>query len=434
MTATRHALTPWGGEFREAGLEAGFRDAIRDDAADLLRTAMLVAAALFVLLGIADLALLGVSPSFMVLLGLRLLVAAGCLLTWWTIRRRPGRVFAFSPLNPVIWLGCTVIILMVPLRPDTIGLHAPAAGVTVMALYLFVPNRIPWMIAANLYLTLGFLAALALWARVPGSVILSQLVILGFVNLVGLLTARRLARLQRQQYASLLDERAFNRQLQAEIRERRRLEQRLRHLAGTDELTGLDNRRRFFERADRALRRSRRSGGPLTLCMIDLDHFKRLNDRHGHDAGDSVLALVAQRCRDHLREIDIIGRLGGEEFVLALPDTDLDQAREIAERLRGCIAELPHPARRDGERLSATLGLARVRPGEETLAPALKRADTALYRGKAGGRNRVVIDAGATAADSEAPAPPRDEAGPAVPQAPGPARALSSGGPLGDPP
>lgn len=390
-TPKEMALTSWSGEFRDRQLETRFRHSIRDDAAKLLKTAMLVSAMMFALLALTDYTLLGTSASFFQLLGLRLLVAGACLATGWAIHRHPDLTFRFLPLNPVLWLGCTVIILMVPLRPDTLGIYAPSIAVAVMALYLFVPNRIPWMVAANLYLALGFLAAMRAWAPLPDSVVLIQALALGFANAVGLLSALRLARLQRQQYASLLDERAYTHKLKVEIRERRRLEARLRQMAGTDELTGLDNRRRFHERAERALRRARRQGTPLTLCMIDLDHFKTINDRYGHMVGDQVLAQVAGQCRAHIRDIDLIGRFGGEEFVVALPDADLAQALEITERLRGHIECLSHPDPTSDEHLTVTIGIARVEADEDTLDPALKRADEALYRGKSKGRNVVMV-------------------------------------------
>ncbi|MBB3139973.1 GGDEF domain-containing protein [Halomonas organivorans] len=390
-TKNGEAMTPWSGEFTNRRQEAAFRRSVRDTTAGLLRAAMLTAALLFLVLGVADFPRLGPTDSFFQLLGLRLLAAAGCLLTWWAVRRNPDLTFRFAPLNPVIWLGCTVLILIVPLGPDTLSTHAPSAAVAVMALYLFVPNRVPWMVAASLYLTLGFLATTALWVSTPPSVVLVQSLVLGFANVVGFLSARRLARLQRRQYASLLDERAYCRRLQGEIRERARLEQRLRHMAGTDELTGLDNRRRFFERAEHALHRTQRHGSPMTLCMIDLDHFKTINDRYGHAVGDRVLVQVAGQCRRHIRDIDIIGRIGGEEFVIAFPDTDLGKALDINERLRRCIEATPTLELDVHEPLSVTIGIACIEPGETTLTPALHRADAALYRGKALGRNRVMV-------------------------------------------
>ncbi|MBB3232725.1 diguanylate cyclase [Halomonas stenophila] len=387
----RHALTPWTAEFTDARLEADYRRSVLPRTAGQLQTALLVIALLFTLLGLADYALLGASPTFFLLLTLRVLVAIACLLTCLAVRRQPARVFRFLPLNPVLWLGCLVIILIVPLRAESIGIHAPATAVAVMALYLFVPNRLPWMITASLLLSLGFLSAMVIWAAVPAGVTLIQAVVLLFANTVGLITARRLARLQREQYASLLDEHAFNERLRNEIGDHLHLEERLRQMAGTDELTGLDNRRRFFERADQELRRALRHGSPLSFCMVDIDRFKAINDQHGHSVGDLVLTQVATRLREYLRGVDFIGRFGGEEFVIALPGADLAAAREVAERLRGCIAELPHPDPGIPRRLSVTIGIARLAPGETTLAPVLKRADQALYRGKARGRNTVVL-------------------------------------------
>ncbi|MDN3556772.1 GGDEF domain-containing protein [Halomonas maura] len=391
IASDRHALTPWTAEFTDPRLEADYRRYVLPRTAGQLQTSLLVIALLFTLLGMADYLLLGASPTFFLLLALRVLVAIACLLTWRALRRRPARVFRFLPLNPVLWLGCLVIILIVPLRADSIGTHASATAVAVMALYLFVPNRLPWMIAASLLLSLGFLSAMLLWAAVPAGVILIQAVVLLFANTVGLITARRLARLQREQYASLLDERASSERLRHEIGDHLHLEERLRHMAGTDELTGLDNRRRFFERADQELRRALRHGSPLSFCMVDIDHFKAINDQHGHSVGDLVLTRVAATLRGDLREVDFIGRFGGEEFVIALPGADPAAAREVAERLRSRISELPHPDPGVPHRMSVTIGIARLAPGETTLDPVLKRADQALYRGKAGGRNTVVL-------------------------------------------
>ncbi|MFY0992537.1 GGDEF domain-containing protein, partial [Halomonas sp. C05BenzN] len=225
----------------------------------------------------------------------------------------------------------------------------------------------------------------------PGAVMASSLMLLGFVNLLGWMTVTRLNRLQREQFASLLEEREANRQLQAEIEERRQLEEQLRYMACTDDLTGIANRRRFFELAARELRRTRRDGVPLAICMVDIDLFKSLNDRHGHAMGDLVLTTVAGCCQSVLRETDIIGRYGGEEFVIALPQANLHTARDIAERLRERVASLALPMLPERTPLSVTVGISRVEPDETRLEPALLRADQALYEGKAKGRNCVMV-------------------------------------------
>ena len=164
----------------------------------------------------------------------------------------------------------------------------------------------------------------------------------------------------------------------------------LRRVASTDALTGLLNRRRFAEIAEHELARSRRSGHPLTLALGDIDFFKRINDRHGHAAGDHVLQTVANLLQGALRDYDSVARWGGEEFVVLLPDTDASRAQAIVERLRQTIAE-SHPSF-EGALIpvTMTLGVAQFADDDNWHA-VVARADEALYRGKAAGRNRVEV-------------------------------------------
>ncbi|MEW6280700.1 MAG: diguanylate cyclase [Candidatus Eremiobacterota bacterium] len=170
--------------------------------------------------------------------------------------------------------------------------------------------------------------------------------------------------------------------------ENARLFQRVQRLATVDELTGVWNRRHFFELARREAARSQRSGAPLGVLMLDIDHFKKFNDSYGHAVGDAVLAEVAGRCHRVLRETDIFGRYGGEEFAAVLTDTGDEQAvRMVAERLREGVSERPLDTAEHGPlQLTVSIGAAR---GEEDLEALLSRADAALYRAKAEGRNRV---------------------------------------------
>ena len=164
----------------------------------------------------------------------------------------------------------------------------------------------------------------------------------------------------------------------------------LRLAASTDALTGLPNRRRFAEIAEHELARSRRSGHPLTLALGDIDFFKRINDQHGHAAGDHVLRTVANLLQGALRDYDSVARWGGEEFVVLLPDTDASRAQAIVERLRQTIAE-SHPSF-EGALIpvTMTLGVAQFADDDNWHA-VVARADEALYRGKAAGRNRVEV-------------------------------------------
>jgi diguanylate cyclase (GGDEF)-like protein len=170
-------------------------------------------------------------------------------------------------------------------------------------------------------------------------------------------------------------------------------EARYLRLAETDALTGLTNRRHFLELAARELARSRRYGSPMALVLVDLDHFKRVNDRYGHLAGDQVLTAAARALASGLREIDVIARHGGEEFAILLPETDLTGAREVAERSCRRLAETVTTVEGDEVRITASMGVASVTGGAATLDELLGRADRAMYGAKRAGRDRVEVAA-----------------------------------------
>jgi diguanylate cyclase (GGDEF)-like protein len=161
----------------------------------------------------------------------------------------------------------------------------------------------------------------------------------------------------------------------------------LRRLATQDSLTGATNRRGFMDRLLRAQSEAETQAEPLSLVMVDLDHFKRINDEHGHGAGDAVLREVAHRMRRQIRRADLLGRLGGEEFAILLPDTDLVGARTQAEHLLTALRSQPFPT---AGRVTASLGVAQWN-GRETASAWLHRADLALYEAKHLGRDRLVV-------------------------------------------
>jgi len=170
----------------------------------------------------------------------------------------------------------------------------------------------------------------------------------------------------------------------------------LEELATTDALTRLYNKRHFMERAEGELLRSRRYHRELSLFMIGADHFKAINETHGRDAGDRALRLLAATCLQSLRQLDVVGRYGGEELVVLLPETSAAVALETAERLRRSVEQLTLPAL-DGEiRLTVSIGVATFGPGIESATGLVNEADRALYAAKRGGRNRVAAARGLT--------------------------------------
>lgn len=381
----------WRGEFRDPDREALFRRTMRAHDACQLRHALTIAAGLFLAFSLTDYSLLGAGVDFNVLLGMRVGVALALVLLALAVWRRPALAQAPLPVNLACLLAISGLLLTIPLRPDGLMMNLASIVAASMALYLFIPNRTPWMLASNAYLNGGLIASMLLWSPLPGGVLANTLLLLGFVNLLCWMTVTRLHRLQRAQFSSLIDERSVNRRLAAEIEEHNKLETRLRHMARTDELTGITNRRRFFELAEQERRRAHRDGTPLSLCMVDIDHFKDINDLHGHAIGDLALTVVAARCQSVLRESDIIGRYGGEEFVIALPLANLITAREIAERIRDAVCRQPLEFNGVTLALSVTVGISRIDDSEVSLDPGLLRADQALYTGKAKGRNCVMV-------------------------------------------
>lgn len=175
-----------------------------------------------------------------------------------------------------------------------------------------------------------------------------------------------------------------------DITQRKLLEEELRRQAHIDYLTGVHNRRHFMERAEQELRRASRYGKALSLLMLDIDHFKEINDRYGHKIGDTVLKTLADLCHTTLREVDILGRLGGEEFAVLLPETDQPSAIDAAERLRDTLSKARIPlAEGLPVTFSVSIGVSSMSSPDNNIDVLLNAADKALYQAKAEGRNRV---------------------------------------------
>lgn len=163
----------------------------------------------------------------------------------------------------------------------------------------------------------------------------------------------------------------------------------LQQLAVTDSLTGLNNRRGFVDKVKALRAMSARTGRALSVIMVDIDHFKHINDQYGHTAGDAVLVAVAQALRARVRREDVVGRMGGEEFALALWGSSLAEALATGEALRACIAQLETPTARGTIRCTISVGVDTVRLEDAGIGLGMGRADTALYRAKQQGRNQV---------------------------------------------
>ncbi|MGH8504811.1 MAG: GGDEF domain-containing protein [Stenotrophobium sp.] len=177
-----------------------------------------------------------------------------------------------------------------------------------------------------------------------------------------------------------------------DISEQKRRENQLYQRATRDALTGVFNRGHFTEMATLEIDRARRFGEPLSAIMLDIDHFKKVNDTYGHPVGDQVIIALAQTLTAQIRNIDFVGRLGGEEFAILLPRANKEPAAEVAQRLRLLVSEQRVPIAPEREiGFTVSIGVAALRPTTRNLQELLRNADAALYTAKREGRNRVEI-------------------------------------------
>lgn len=177
-----------------------------------------------------------------------------------------------------------------------------------------------------------------------------------------------------------------------DITKLKRQERELARLAWIDSLTGAMNRCRFTELADNEIDRARRYGNAVSLLLLDADHFKQINDRNGHAAGDEVLKGIVERWKRVLRSHDLLGRIGGEEFCVLLPNAGPGMAARVADRLRTVIAELPFAFEGQLLRMTVSIGVTTLAAGED-LPVLMRRADKALYEAKEGGRDCFIVRA-----------------------------------------
>ena len=234
-------------------------------------------------------------------------------------------------------------------------------------------------------------AALSGWRLMPetgwGPTLLTLFGLTLYLVFVGNGAYQRSVSLHRARQKLLLSEQA----LQLQLEEIRALQGRLEEQVNRDPLTGLYNRRYLESTIERELARCKREGRPLSVMMLDVDHFKRINDTHGHQAGDEVLKQLAAILADKCRLADVVCRFGGEEFLLLLPDMPLEVALERAERLRAQFESTALGF--GGEPIQATvsIGIANLPEHADLPEVLIGQADSALYRAKTGGRNRVIV-------------------------------------------
>jgi diguanylate cyclase (GGDEF)-like protein len=347
---------------------------------DQFRLLLNIGTVIVLFLVIIDYLFFGFTREFFVLLAIRL----GSIAINYVLRFHSLRIIRNNParldfLYWLWWMMMAALLVVVDLsRPPSYIQNQSLYILAMFNIYLMTPGRAyNKIIPATTISTAAILIIFFVKDQIPlptDGIILAMMFV---THGLGLILASREEHHRRQQYMDQM-----------------RVEQAFRDmekLARTDELTGLFNRRRLLETLESEFARFKRHEEPFCLLMLDFDHFKQINDQYGHLAGDEVLRQFASVIARVVRTIDVVGRVGGEEFAVICPETTVDQARVLAERIRLTSAEIRVLGEDSSIKVSASIGLSQVRKDDLNIDHLWLRADQALYAAKEGGRNRVEI-------------------------------------------
>ncbi len=257
----------------------------------------------------------------------------------------------------------------------TIGLHA----VVVITIYVIFNNRFRLQVLPALILSVvSLLHFFTHRGDRPWSEFYVLVLSFAAINVMGIFT-------------SLILKKYRIKEIEMQ-RQEHRLTKTLEKFAFVDDLTGVFNRRKIMEVFDSEFGRTNRYGSSLAVMMLDIDYFKHVNDKYGHEAGDCVLVEFARRVKDQIRETDFLGRFGGEEFLVIMPETGSVGAIVLAERIKKVLDEVPVNIGTSTIKVTASMGISQVRPDDESKEVSLKRADESLYMAKKAGRDAICSD------------------------------------------
>lgn len=381
----------WSGEFADPALEQNYLRKNQLLISRQMQLALMVWATLVLLFALPDYFAIGLSHDFIASITVRGGLALVLLIFLFRLRKRPELAVQGRWITALELIGITFFMGIYFTRPDIVHWSFTLTLIMLVSIFVFVPNRVPLILGVSLYTAVMTVTIMLNIEPLSAEEIVGLLLILFLPIGTGWAAAVRTQVLQRKQYALWMQTQLINDELVKEVEERSRLQEALVRQATTDPLTGLNNRRQYESLFQLELTRAERKGQHLSVCILDLDHFKQINDTFGHSVGDQVLVHTAELCRDSFRTIDILGRLGGEEFVVLMADTDLETAAHVVRRFLSVLAATPVHVGEAVIHVTATAGVVERRAEEHELDELIQRADRAMYEGKSAGRNRVVM-------------------------------------------
>lgn len=387
-------LHPATAAFVDPDQEARYWDAVAASSGRRGERIAVVAIAFYQLLALGDL-VSGVNRTTVWSLALRTMGAVPLLAFLLLQRRRPRLICRHGLVTGLLALLMSSWVLAALVVPDVGSAQHLSTGLLGLAMFVLVPNKVEH---TTVVVGSGFVVWVVGHAVVhgidpgaePWQVAVTRVLAFTACLGIGWASATAIGAAQRDAFLLLNHERETNGQLTTEISRRKEVERALLERANTDPLTGVSSRRHFLERVEHELGRARRSRDPIALLLIDLDYFKSVNDRYGHAAGDEVLRCVSATFREHVRTVDLVGRLGGEEFGVVMPGADVELASEAAERVRRQVSLLRIDVSGGDVRPTVSIGVIGCEVWTETVEDALRRADAVMYEAKTNGRDRVV--------------------------------------------
>ncbi len=392
MTALsdEYRMVWWRAEFANRNTELTYQKHMQEMINRQLRVVLLFWGGFLLSFAYPDYLALGLTRSFYHLLAYRFVIALAIVGVVFTIRPETNSITISSIVTIIVIVGFSGFMMFFYYRPDAVVWVVGVIMIQIIGLLMFVPIRFSMACVGALYAVV--ITMITRWMMgSPKATLIGLFFLLMLPLVLGAATAMRLNLLQRRQFVLLLQEEKANQELELEIDRRHRLELQLREMAATDPLTGLFNRREYEMLLIHEIERAKRTGSPLSVGIFDLDYFKKVNDTYGHGAGDEVLRRTAQLVRENLRQIDIVGRLGGEEFILLLPETTSDKAAVIGRRVLEVLVSTDMGVGTAIVRVTATIGITQLLPTDQDFNAVIQRADAAMYMGKEAGRNCVKV-------------------------------------------